>query len=115
MSGVSLNLKSKMPIKLMPTTPERELGPMAGRVVLPIAWQFVDIHAQVLGPNTVKITWTPLPGANQYVVHRDGVQIGPVYSSDPAATQAMSAIDTSAPANSNVTYTVVASNPSSTV
>jgi hypothetical protein len=69
---------------------------------------FADIHVAVLGPNIVRIEWTPLAGANQYFVQRNGAQIGPVIQADPAATLPLSFTDNGAPANSNLTYTVVA-------
>ena len=72
------------------------------------AWRFADIHVTVMGPSTVKIDWMPLPGANQYVVNRNGVQVGPIYPAHPNVTQPMNAIDNSAPASSHLTYTVAA-------
>jgi len=53
----------------------------------------------------------PLSGANQYIVNRNGVQVGPFYPADPAVTQPMSATDNNAPANSHLIYTVTAYHP----
>jgi hypothetical protein len=85
--------------------------PPEGRAPIPILWQFADIHVAVLGPNAVKIDWKPLAGANKYVVQRNGEQIGPEIQSDPAATAALSFTDNNAPANSTVTYVVIAQVP----
>jgi hypothetical protein len=76
-------------------------------VLIPVG-VFADIHVAVLGPNIVRINWTPFTGANRYFVQRNGAQIGPVIQSDPAATAPLSFTDDDAPANSNLTYTVVA-------
>jgi len=74
-------------------------------------WQFADIHVAVLGPNVVKINWKPLAGANKYYVQRNGEQISPNIQSNPAATAALSFTDNNAPANSTVTYIVIAQVP----
>lgn len=71
-------------------------------------WQFADIHVAVPGPNIVKIDWKPLAGANKYFVQRNGEQISPNIVSDPAATAALSFTDSNAPANSTLTYIVIA-------
>ncbi len=86
-----------------------QLAPFGPPVHLQIlTWKFADIHVTLMGPSTVKIDWMPLSGANQYVVNRNGAQVGPIYPADPGSTQPLSAMDNSAPANSHLTYTVTA-------
>jgi hypothetical protein len=95
------------PVAVAPTVPQ--VAPLPQQVLL--AWQFPDIRVTVLGANTVRIDWVPLQGANQYVVKRNDVQIGPAYSSSPTATQPMTATDNAAPANSTLGYSVTAFGP----
>lgn len=74
---------------------------------LPV-WQFANIHVTALGPNIVKIDWIPFASANKYFVQRNGAQISPVIQSTPGTKAPLSFTDNSAPANSNLTYTVTA-------
>jgi hypothetical protein len=96
--GNAINTKAQHqpPIHLPPEHVYHPVGP------------FTDIHVAVLGPNIVKINWMPLAGANIYRVQRNGAQIGPDLQHDPAATAPLSFTDENAPANSNLTYTVIA-------
>jgi microsomal dipeptidase-like Zn-dependent dipeptidase len=98
------------PMTAQPVQPTATQLPQ--RIALP-PWQFADIRLTVLGPNTVKIDWMPLPGADQYIVKRNDVQIGPVFPSSPTATQPMTATDPNAPASSTLNYTVTAVGPKS--
>lgn len=82
--------------------------PLPDRTPIHVLWHFADIHVAVLGPNVVKINWTPLAGANKYFVQRNGEQISPNIRSNPASTTALSFTDSNAPANSTVTYIVIA-------
>jgi hypothetical protein len=91
----------------VPATTAAQPSPPAGPPIH-VLWQFADIHVVVLGPNVVKINWTPLAGANKYFVQRNGEQISPNIQSNPAATAALSFTDNNAPANSTVTYSVIA-------
>ena len=94
-----------------PTTPvEKTTAPLPLKIALP-AWQFADIRVTVLGPNNVKIDWMPLQGADQYIVSRNGGQIGPTYTSVPTATQPMTVLDNNAPANSTLSYSITARHP----
>lgn len=77
-------------------------------------WQFADIHVTVSGPNSVRIDWIPLNGADQYRVYRNGLQIGPIYPSAPTATQQVTVFDHSAPAYSKLAYYVTAGHKTST-
>jgi len=70
---------------------------------------FKSIHATLVGPNTVKIEWTPFPGADAYCVYRNGAPIGPSPQvTCPTATQGTTAYDNNAPANSTLNYYVTA-------
>ena len=80
-----------------------------------VGWQFADIRVTVLGPDRVKIDWAPLNGAIRYYVQRNGIQIGPSFQSDPAASAPLSYTDSSAQANSRLTYAVIATTPSNMV
>lgn len=81
----------------------------------PVAPSFADIGVTVLGPNTVKIEWFPLGGADLYRVYRTTsqpaltVQIGPDYPSATDATQWNTIYDYNAPASSTLSYMVKAS------
>ena len=46
----------------------------------------------------------PLAGANQYLVQRNGVQVGPLFRSDPTATAPLTFTDNGAPASSNLKF-----------
>jgi microsomal dipeptidase-like Zn-dependent dipeptidase len=98
------------PVTAQPLQPTAT--PLPSRIAQP-PWQFADIRLTVLGPNTVKIDWMPLPGADQYIVKRNDVQIGPVSPSSPNATQPMTTTDPNAPASSTLNYTVTALGPKS--
>src|SRR5215475_774879 len=97
------------PVAVAPTVPQ--VAPFPQQVLL--TWQFPDIRVTVLGPNTVRIDSAPLQGANQSVVKRNDVQIGPAYSSAPTATQPMTATYNAAPANSSLGDSVTAFGPQS--
>ncbi len=73
-----------------------------------VPWAFADIRVNVMGPNTVKIEWAPLTGADQYRVYRNGIEIGPTYPSAPNATESMIIYDYTAPANSNLAFYLTA-------
>jgi microsomal dipeptidase-like Zn-dependent dipeptidase len=76
---------------------------------------FANILVTVQGPNTVKIEWYPLPGADLYRVYRTAyqpaatVKIGPDYPSATDATNWNTVYDYNAPAGSALTYYVTAS------
>jgi hypothetical protein len=70
--------------------------------------QFANIRVTALGPNVVKIDWNPLASANQYFVQRNGQQISPDIQSNPTTAAPLSFTDNGAPANSTVSYTVIA-------
>lgn len=112
-SGVSANAQQARPLPARPvsaTPVQPTMTQLPQRIALP-PWQFSDIRLTVLGPNTVKIDWMPLPGADQYIVKRNDVQIGPVSPSSPTATQPMTTTDPNAPAGSTLNYTVTALGP----
>jgi microsomal dipeptidase-like Zn-dependent dipeptidase len=115
MCAASTDAQQARPLPARPVTAQPvqpTAAPLASRIALP-PWQFADIRLTVLGPNTVKIDWMPLPGADQYIVKRNDVQIGPVSPASPTATQPMTATDPNAPASSTLNYTVTALGPKS--
>ncbi|MGC2639042.1 MAG: membrane dipeptidase [Acidobacteriaceae bacterium] len=79
----------------------------------PVA-SFANIVVTVQGPNTVKIAWYPLPGADQYQVYRTmgqpplASQIGPDYPSATDAAQWVTVYDYNAPASTALSYYVTA-------
>jgi microsomal dipeptidase-like Zn-dependent dipeptidase len=76
---------------------------------------FANIRVTVLGPNTVKIEWLPLAGADLYRVYRTTgqpavtVKIGPDYPSATDATQWNTVYDYNAAPSSTLSYDVTAS------
>jgi len=72
------------------------------------ASMFANIHVTLVGPNSVKIEWSPFPGADSYCVYRNGIPIGPAPPACPTAAQGTTAYDNSAPANSTLNYQVTA-------
>src|SRR5437016_7594163 len=101
----------QLPPQIVPS-PQTPAAPVGQRravpVAVPSAFAFANISVTVLGPNTVKIEWTPLDGADLYRVYRNGAQIGPNYPRVPG-TPAITVFDYSAPANARSTYNVTAS------
>lgn len=88
------------------------------RVPFPVkkpAPTFVNIVVTVQGPNSVKIQWYPLQGADQYQVYRTmgqppaDQQIGPNYPSAIDAVAWNTVYDYNAPASTTMSYYVKAS------
>jgi hypothetical protein len=86
---------------LGPSLPMRAPGPMLGA--------FPAIRATAVGPTAIEVDWMPLAGADLYRVYRNGIQLtGSDIKSVPTATTQLTFLDSSAPNNTSLTYSVTA-------
>jgi microsomal dipeptidase-like Zn-dependent dipeptidase len=94
--------------------PLQVVAPPAIGGIAPIAWTFPNIRLTAMGPNSVKIEWAPLTGADNYCVYRGSVQLA-CYSAAPTTTQPFLVYDNAAPANTTLSYYVTARHLTTTV
>src|SRR5581483_5376281 len=94
---------AQAPAPLRPQPFRPAAGPLA-----PAGWAFANIRVSVLGPNTVRIDWAPLSGADLYRIYRNGAQVGPDYPAALAPSQSFSALDNAAPGAATLSYQVIA-------
>ena len=71
------------------------------------AWP--NISGKALGANVAQLDRAPLAGANKYVVQRNGEQVGPdIIPIEPRSNRRFKLHDNVAPANSPITYRIIA-------